>query len=70
VAKGCTDDDTDEHQTMYAISLLKDVVVVLNKSEFPQNWLALSSTGVHRVARAFDDCILEKGSHRQNKMIM
>jgi hypothetical protein len=55
---------------MYATSLLKDYVVVLNKSELPQNWLALCSTDVHRVARTVDDCKLEKDSHRQNKMIM
>jgi hypothetical protein len=54
---------------MYAISLLK-FAVVLNKYEFPQNWLALCSTDVHRVARTVDDCILEKDSHRQNKMLM
>jgi hypothetical protein len=55
---------------MYAISLLKYVVVVLSKSEAPQKWLAPCSTDVHRVARTIDVCILEKESHRQSKMIM
>jgi hypothetical protein len=56
----------DEHQTMYAISLLKHVVV-LSKSEGPQKWLAPSGTDVHRVARTIDVSILQKDSHRQNK---
>jgi hypothetical protein len=60
----------DEHQTMYAISWLKYVVVVLSKSEGPQKWLAPCGTDVHRVARTIDVSILEKDSHRQNKMIM
>jgi hypothetical protein len=55
---------------MYAISLLKHVVVVLSKSEGPQKWLAPCGTDVHRVARTIDVSILEKDSHRQNKMIM
>jgi hypothetical protein len=55
---------------MYAISLLKHVVVVLSKSEGPQRWLAPCGTDVHRVARTIDVSILEKDSHRQNKMIM
>jgi hypothetical protein len=41
----------DEHQTCYAISLLKHVVVVLSKSEGPQKWLAPCGSDVHRVAR-------------------
>jgi hypothetical protein len=60
----------DEHQTMYAISLLKHVVVLLSKSDGPQKWLAPCRTDVHRVARTIDVSILEKDSHRQNKMIM
>jgi hypothetical protein len=59
----------DEHQAMYAISLLKHVAVVLSKSE-GQKWLAPCGTDVHRVARAIDVCILEKDSHRQNKLIL
>jgi hypothetical protein len=55
---------------MYAISLLKHVVVVLSKSESPQKWLAPRSTDVHRVACTIDVCILEKESHRQTKMTM
>jgi hypothetical protein len=60
----------DEHQTMYAISLLKHIVVVLSKSEGLQKWLAPCGTDVHRVARTIDICILENDSHRQNKMKM
>jgi hypothetical protein len=60
----------DEHQTMYAMSLLKLVVDVLSKSEGSQNWLAPCGTDVHRVARTIDVCILEQESHRQTKMIM
>jgi hypothetical protein len=60
----------DERQTLYAISLLKHVVVVLSKSEGPQKWLAPCGTGMHRVARTIDVCILEKDSHRQTNMIM
>jgi hypothetical protein len=59
----------DEHQNVYAISLLKHVVV-LSKSEGLQKWLAPCSTDVHRVARKIDVSVLEKDSHRQNKMIM
>jgi hypothetical protein len=55
---------------MYAISLLKHVVVVLSKSEGPQKWLAPCGTDVHRVVRTIDVSILEKHSHWQNKMIM
>jgi hypothetical protein len=56
---------------MYAISLLKHVVVVvLSKSEGPQKWLAPCGTDVHRVACTIDVSILEKESHRQNNMIM
>jgi hypothetical protein len=55
---------------MYAISLLKHVVVVLSKSEGPQKWFAPCSTDVHRVARTIHVSILEKDSHRQNNMIM
>jgi hypothetical protein len=57
----------DEHQTMYAIRLLKYAVVVLSKSESPQKWLAQCATDVHRVARAIDVCILEQESYRQTK---
>jgi hypothetical protein len=60
----------DEHQSMYAMSILKNVVRVLSKSEGPQKRLAPCGTDVHRVARTIDVCILEKDSHRQNKMIM
>jgi hypothetical protein len=60
----------DEHQTIYAISLLKHLVVVLGNSERLKKWLAPCVTVVHRVARTVDVCILEKDSHRQNKMIM
>jgi hypothetical protein len=59
----------DEHQTMYAISLPK-LVVVLSKSEGPQKWLAPCGTDVHRVARTIDASNLEKDSHRHNKMIL
>jgi hypothetical protein len=45
---------------MYAISLLKDVVVVLSKSEGPQKWLAPCGTDVHKVARTIGVSILEK----------
>jgi hypothetical protein len=58
---------------MYALSLLKHVVVVavvlLRKSGSPQQWLAPCGTDVTRVSRAIDVCILEKESHRQTKMI-
>jgi hypothetical protein len=54
---------------MYAISWLKHVVVLI-KSEGPQKWLAPCGTDVRRVARTIDVSILEKDSHRQNKMIM
>jgi hypothetical protein len=50
--------------------LLKNVVVVLSKSEGPQKWLAPCGTDVHRVARTIDVSILEKDSHWQIKMIM
>jgi hypothetical protein len=59
-----------EHQTTYAIRLLKHVVAVLSKSEGLQNWLAPCGTDVHRVARTIYVSILENESHRQNKMIM
>jgi hypothetical protein len=59
----------DEHQTMYAINLLKHVVVVLSKSEGPQ-WLAPCGTDVNRFARTIDVCTLEKDSYRQSKMIV
>jgi hypothetical protein len=55
---------------MYAISLLKHVVFVLSKSEGPQKWLAPCGADVHRVARTIDASILEKDSHRQNRMIV
>jgi hypothetical protein len=60
----------DEHQTVYVISLLKHLVVVLSNSERLQKWLAPFVTDVHRVARTVDVCILEKDSHRKNKMIL
>jgi hypothetical protein len=59
-----------QHTQKNAISWLKHVVVVLSKSEGPQKWLARCGTEVHRVARTIDVSILEKGSHRQNNMIM
>jgi hypothetical protein len=60
----------DEHQTMYAISLLNHVVVVmLSRSEGSQKWLAPCGTDVHRVAPTDDVCILEQESHRQTKTI-
>jgi hypothetical protein len=43
---------------------------VLSKSEGPQKWLAPCGTDVHRVARTIDVSILEKGSHRQKKIIV
>jgi hypothetical protein len=43
----------DEHQTMYATSLLKDVDM-LSKSEGPQKWLAPCGADVHRVAHRTD----------------
>jgi hypothetical protein len=58
-----------KNQIMYAISLLKNGVV-LSKSEGPQKWLAPCSTDVHSVARTADVCILEKESYRQTQMIM
>jgi hypothetical protein len=60
----------DEHKNTYRFSWLKHVVVVLRKSEGPQKWLAPCGTDVHRVARTIDVSILEKDSHRQNKIIM
>jgi hypothetical protein len=54
---------------MYAISLLKHVVV-LSKSEGPQEWSAPCGTDVDRVARTIDVSILEKESHSKNNMIM
>jgi hypothetical protein len=59
-----------EHHTIYAISLLKHVAVVLSKSEGPQKWLAPCGTDVHRVARTIDVYILEKESYRQNNIMM
>jgi hypothetical protein len=59
----------DEHQPMYATSLLKHVVV-LRKSDGPQKWLAPCGTDVHRVARTIDVCILEQESHRKTKLRM
>jgi hypothetical protein len=55
---------------MHAFSWLKHVVLVLSKPEGPQKWLAPCGTDVHRVARTIDVSILEKDSHRQNKIIM
>jgi hypothetical protein len=43
----------DEHQTMYAIRLLKDVVE-LSKSEGRHEWLAPCGTDVHRVTRTYE----------------
>jgi hypothetical protein len=60
----------DEHPSMYAISLLKHVVVVLSKSEGLQKWLAPCGADEHRVVRTIDVCILEKESHRYSKTIM
>jgi hypothetical protein len=59
----------NEHKNMYAFTWLKHVVM-LSKSEGPQKWLAPCGTDVHRVARTIDVSILEKDSHRQNKIIM
>jgi hypothetical protein len=39
----------DEHKTIYAIRLLKHVVVVLSKSEGPQKRLAPCGADVHRI---------------------
>jgi hypothetical protein len=55
---------------MYAISLLKHVLVVLSKSEGLQKWLAPCGTYVHRDARTIDVSILEKDSYRQYNMII
>jgi hypothetical protein len=60
----------DQQNHIYAFSWLKHVVVVLSKSEGPQKCLAPCGTDVHRVARQIDVSILEKDSHRQNKIIM
>jgi hypothetical protein len=60
----------DEHKNIYAFSWLKHVVVVLSKSEGPKKWLAPCGTDVHRDARTIDVSILEKDSHRRNKIIM
>jgi hypothetical protein len=60
----------DELKNIYAFSWLKHVVVVLSKSEGPQKWLAPCGTDVHRVSRTIDVSILEKDSHRQNKIRM
>jgi hypothetical protein len=60
----------DEHKNIHAFSWLKHVVVVLSKSEGQQKWLAPCGTDVHRVARTIDVSILEKDSHRQNKIIL
>jgi hypothetical protein len=59
-----------DHQSMYAISALKGVVVVLGKSEGPHKCSAPCSTDVHRLARAIVVSILEKESHRQHNMEM
>jgi hypothetical protein len=56
----------DEHQTIYAISLLKHDVVVLRKSEGPQKWLATCSADMHRDAHTIDVCILEKANENDN----
>jgi hypothetical protein len=60
----------DEHKSIDAFHWLKHVVFVLSKSEGPQKWLAPCGTDVHRVGRTIDVSILEKDSHRQNKIIM
>jgi hypothetical protein len=60
----------DENQTMYAISLLKHVVVVLSTSEGPQKWLAPCGTDVHRVAGTIEVCILDEESRMQTTIIM
>jgi hypothetical protein len=60
----------DKHQTMYAISLLNHVVVLLSTSEGSQKWFAPCGTDVHGVACTIDVCIVEQESHRQTKMIM
>jgi hypothetical protein len=60
----------DEHQSMYAISLLKQVVVVLCKSEGLQKWLTPCGTDMHRVARTINDCFLKKDSHSIKLKIM
>jgi hypothetical protein len=52
---------------MYAISLLKHLVVELSKSEGPQKWLAPCGTDVHPVTCTIDVSILEKDSHRLHK---
>jgi hypothetical protein len=53
---------------MDAISLLNHVVV-LGKSEGLQKLLAPGSADGQRGAHTVDVCIVEKHSHRQNKMI-
>jgi hypothetical protein len=60
----------DKHQTMYAISLLEHVVVLLSTSEGSQKWFAPCGTDVHGVAYTIDVCIVEQESQRQTKMIM
>jgi hypothetical protein len=57
----------DEHTSMYAISLLKQVVVVLSKSEGLQKWMAPCGTDMHRVARTINDYFLKKDSHRPKR---
>jgi hypothetical protein len=54
---------------MYAVSLLKHVVVVLSKSEDLQKWVTPCCADVHSVARTIDVCIFKKDSHRLNKII-
>jgi hypothetical protein len=55
----------DEHQAMYAISVLKRVVV-LSKSEGLKKRLAPRGTDVHRFAHTIDVCMLEKESQQVN----
>jgi hypothetical protein len=55
---------------MYAISLLKHVVVVLSTSEGPQKWLAPCGTDVHRVAGTIVVCILDEESRMRTTIIM
>jgi hypothetical protein len=55
---------------MHAFSLLKNVVVVLSKSESPQKWLAPCGADVNRVARTINVCILEQESHTISIMMI
>jgi hypothetical protein len=57
----------DEHQTLYAISLLKHVVILLNEGLQKLTTLGID---VNIVARTIDVCICKQESHRQPKLIM